>query len=56
MSSSREGRNEMKKTEEEEEKKRDVPDGSRRVVGRGAGIQGNGLFLIIQTPPTCTHI
>lgn len=26
------------------------------VVGRGAGIQGNGLFLIIQTtPPTHTH-
>lgn len=26
------------------------------VAGRGAGIQGNGLFLIIQTPPfTYTH-
>lgn len=25
------------------------------VVGRGAGIQGNGLFLIIQTPPTYTE-
>lgn len=24
-------------------------------VGRGAGIQGNGLFLIIQTPPTNTE-
>lgn len=24
-------------------------------VGRGAGIQGNGLFLIIQTPPTITE-
>ena len=39
-------------------KKRGVEVLGVLVVGRGAGIQGNGLFLIIQTPPppyTHTH-